>query len=68
MRGEGDENKEYMYMYDWVIFLYSRNWHNIVNQLHNIVKQTKNNVRLIKTTEMNLRNIHLCRTEEKPPD
>ena len=68
MRGGGDENKEYMYMYDWFIFLYTRNWHIIVNQLHNIVKQTKNNVRLIKTTEMNLRNIHLCRTEEKPPD
>ena len=23
----------YMYMYDWVTLLYSRNWHNIVNQL-----------------------------------
>ena len=21
-------------MYDWVILLYSRNWHNIVNQLY----------------------------------
>ena len=23
-----------MYMYDWVTLLYSRNWHNIVNQLY----------------------------------
>ena len=21
-------------MYDWVSFLYSRNWHNIINQIH----------------------------------
>ena len=24
----------YIYIYDWVILLYSRHWHNIVNQLH----------------------------------
>ena len=24
----------YMYMYDWVPLLYSRNWHNIVNQVY----------------------------------
>ena len=24
----------YIYMYDWVTLLYSRNWHNIVNQLY----------------------------------
>ena len=23
-----------MYMYDWVTLLFSRNWHNIVNQLY----------------------------------
>ena len=23
-----------MYVYDWVTILYSRNWHNIVNQLY----------------------------------
>ena len=28
------EKKECMYVYDWVTLLYSRNWHNIVNQLY----------------------------------
>ena len=32
--------KSDLYMYDWVIFLYSRNWHTIVNQLYLIKKKT----------------------------
>ena len=28
-------------MYNWVTLLYSRNWHNIVNQLHFNLKKTK---------------------------
>ena len=32
----------YIYMYDWVTLLYSRNWHNIVNQLYfNLKKRIK---------------------------
>ena len=26
--------KRNVYMYDWVTLLYSRNWHNIINQLY----------------------------------
>ena len=34
----------YTYMYNWVTSLYSRNWHNTVNQLyfHKKVKKKKN--------------------------
>ena len=34
---DGKEYKKrnvYIYMYDWVPLPYSRNWHNIVNQLY----------------------------------
>ena len=30
-----------MYTYDWVTLLYSRNWHNIVNQLYFNKKENK---------------------------
>jgi len=33
----------YIYIYGWVFLLYSRNWHNIVNQLYlNNLKNDKN--------------------------
>ena len=31
----------YMYMNDWVTFLYSRNWHNIVNHLYFNLKKVE---------------------------
>ena len=31
---EDNIKKECIYMYDWVILLFSRNWHNIVGQLY----------------------------------
>ena len=33
MMGNDIRKEMYIYMYDWVILLYSRNWHNVVNQL-----------------------------------
>ena len=54
-----DIKKEYMYVYiyiyicvyDWITFLYSRNWHKIVNQLYfnkKINKIIKNTIPLKK--------------------
>ena len=36
--------KEYIYMYVWVTMLYSRNWHNTVNQLYFNKNKAKKNV------------------------
>ena len=38
-----------MYMYDWVTLLYSRNWHNIVNQLY-FNKKKKQNLLQVENT------------------
>ena len=35
--------KDCVCMYDWVTMLYSRNWHNAVNQLYNNLKRKKKN-------------------------
>ena len=37
---EGDTRKKCIYMYAWVTLLYSRNWHNIVNQSFFNLKNT----------------------------
>ena len=38
----GDMKKRmYLYMYDWVTMLYSRNWHDIVNQPYFNFKKIK---------------------------
>ena len=34
-----DNMRKRMYIYDWVTILYSRNWHNIVNQPYSNKKQ-----------------------------
>ena len=42
----------YIYIYDWVTLLYSRNWHNIINQLYlndNNFKRTKQILELKNT-------------------
>ena len=33
------QEKESIFMYDWVTWLYSRNWHNIRNQLYTLIKK-----------------------------
>ena len=46
---EDNMRKIYIHMYDWVTMLYSRNWHNTVNQLYS----NKNKILKIK---INLKN------------
>ena len=41
---ENNYKKGYVYTYTWVTFLYSRDWHNIVNQVYFNLKKTKNRV------------------------
>ena len=38
---EKNIKKECIYMYDWIILLYTRNEHNIVNQLTSMKKKNK---------------------------
>ena len=34
MTDDNMRKRMYVYIYDWVTLLYSRNWHNTVNQLY----------------------------------
>ena len=38
----------YIYVYDWITLLYSRNWHNIVNQLYSNKKNERHTKTIFK--------------------
>ena len=48
-----------MYMYKWVILLYSRNWHNIVNQLYFNKRKKKNKNKTKKQIRSLQRHFHV---------
>ena len=40
------KNNVYLYIFNWITFLYNRNWHNIINQLYLSKKKILNKVPL----------------------